>query len=213
MATYPSDWQSWAQGVLAGIGAPVNDTNLSTLWNWSHAESGSDVMRWLNPLNTTQNAAGATSQNSVGVKSYPDLATGIAATVETLLNGRYGQIVGNLQQSVPQSQWGNACTDLGVWGTGCGWLGALAPVTAGSGSSSSAQSAGAAASGDQFTIASLPGVGDLSVPKQPLIAAAVNAGAAILGLVLVVLGLIWLLGPRIQRGAQAAVPAAAAGAL
>lgn len=120
---YPSDWLTWAQGTLAGIGAPETPANLSTLWNWSNFESGSAVMRWDNPLNTTQYEPGAFDQNSVGVKQYPDVGTGILATVQTLLNGRYPNIVGDLRGSVPQSQWGNAAQDLSTWGSGTSWLG------------------------------------------------------------------------------------------
>lgn len=125
MATYPQNWLEWADGTLLGIGASGDDTNLTTLWDWSHAESGSDVMRWNNPLNTTQNEPGAVDMNSVGVKRYPDISTGVTATVTTLLNGFYPTIVSNLRQSVPQAQWSNACRDLGTWGTGCGWIGAI----------------------------------------------------------------------------------------
>lgn len=120
---YPSDWLQWAQGTLGGIGAPSSDTNLQTLWDWSRAESGSSPMRWNNPLNTTQPETGAVSENSVGVKAYPDTATGVRATDETLVNGFYPHILANLRSSVPQNQWGNASQDLGTWGTGTGWLG------------------------------------------------------------------------------------------
>lgn len=125
MAAYPQDWLIWADGTLLGISAPADDTNLLTLWDWSHAESGSDVMRWNNPLNTTQPEPGAVDMNSVGVKRYPDIDTGVLATVTTLLNGFYPAIVSNLRESVPQAQWSNACHDLGTWGTGCGWIGAI----------------------------------------------------------------------------------------
>lgn len=118
-------WHQWAYAVLNGIGAPVTQTNLQTLWNWSLKESGSDVMRWNNPLNTTQPASGAVSKNSVGVKAYPTVAVGSNATVQTLTNGRYPAIVGALKNSVPTSQWtrSKAIVDqLGVWGSGSNWL-------------------------------------------------------------------------------------------
>jgi hypothetical protein len=60
--------------------------------------------------------------NSVGVKQYSTIDQGIAATSQTMQNGRYPRIVGNLQQSIPQNQWGNAGPDLKTWGTGTGWL-------------------------------------------------------------------------------------------
>jgi hypothetical protein len=115
-------WTDWASGVLAGVSAPVNATNLDTLWAWSNKESGANVMRWNNPLNTTQPWPGSSDMNSVGVKFYATVSDGIAATVTTLLNGYYPVILANLRGSVPRAQWGNACGNLGTWGTGCNWL-------------------------------------------------------------------------------------------
>ena len=62
-------WEQWASGVLGGIGAPVDTANVDTLWGWSNAESGADVMRWNNPLNTTEPWPGAQNMNSVGACS------------------------------------------------------------------------------------------------------------------------------------------------
>lgn len=116
--TYPADWLTWAQGVLSGISAPVNDVNLRSLWDWSVNESpAQDTMRWHNPLNTTQNGFGGQSQNSVGVKAYPTVDTGIQATVATLTNGRYPHIIQNLQQSTPLTGWHNAVSEINTWGT------------------------------------------------------------------------------------------------
>jgi hypothetical protein len=120
-----TDWETWAVGVLNGIAAPVNATNIDTLWAWSGSESGTDRMRWFNPLNTTMPWFGAVDMNSVHVKRYASLGDGIEATVFTLGNGYYPVILANLRGSVPRQQWGNACANLGTWGTGCGWLNAL----------------------------------------------------------------------------------------
>jgi hypothetical protein len=118
-------WTDWAAGVLSGIGAPGTAVNLDSLWAWSGKESGIDRMRWNNPLNTTQPWAGAQNMNSVGVKRYATVQDGISATVTTLLNGFYPGIVGHLRQSVPRSSWTDVCGELGIWGTGCGWLNGL----------------------------------------------------------------------------------------
>lgn len=115
-------WEQWASGVLGGVGAPVDANNVDTLWGWSNAESGTDVMRWNNPLNTTQPWPGAQNMNSVGVKRYASINDGVLATVATLDNGYYPTILANLRSSRPRAQWGNACGELGKWGTGCGWL-------------------------------------------------------------------------------------------
>lgn len=131
-------WWAWATGVLHGIGAPTNAANFATLWNWSIKESGQDPIAngriRNNPLNTTQRAPGSTSQNSVGVQSFPDISTGVAATVQTLQNGRYPQIVANLRNSVPSYNWlaaggrGTPSTaaattaQLNTWGSKTNWL-------------------------------------------------------------------------------------------
>jgi hypothetical protein len=118
-------WTDWAAGVLNGIGAPINTTNIETLWAWSGAESGTaDRMRWNNPLNSTLPWLSPPSHpmNSVGVQFYMDVPSGIAATVATLVNGYYPTICSHLRNSVPRASWGDACHELGTWGTGCGWL-------------------------------------------------------------------------------------------
>jgi hypothetical protein len=117
-----TDWETWAVGVLEAIGAPVDATNAETLWAWSNKESGADVMRWNNPLNTTQWLRGSVDMNSVGVKKYGSVADGILATQVTLKNGYYPVILANLRGSVPRASWSNACPNLGTWGTGCNWL-------------------------------------------------------------------------------------------
>lgn len=115
-------WADWKHGTLAGVGAPDDAVNTDTLWAWSRKESGIDVMRWNNPLNTTQLEPGSQSENWVGVEAYPSWQVGVTATVQTLLNGRYPVIVDHLRRSVPRQQWGDACANLGTWGTGCSWL-------------------------------------------------------------------------------------------
>lgn len=115
-------WSDWAAGVLADIGAPIDATNADTLWAWSNAESGTDVMRWNNPLNTTYFLPGSTNMNSVGVKSYATEQDGVAATVATLNNGRYPVILDHMRRSIPRQQWQDACANLQTWGTGCAWI-------------------------------------------------------------------------------------------
>jgi hypothetical protein len=98
--------------VLAGIGAPDTPENRRLMNAWQRAEGGSAD----NPFNTTQGAPGATDFNSVGVKRYPDLATGIAATIKTLLNGHYPNIIAALKagnnalavaDAIANSPWGS----------------------------------------------------------------------------------------------------------
>jgi hypothetical protein len=94
----------FAVSVLKAVGAPVNHNNVAALVGWANAEGGNwnNSARY-NPLNTTQGAPGATSINSVGVKSYNNWQQGINATVQTLRNGNYGGIINALHTSNPHA--------------------------------------------------------------------------------------------------------------
>lgn len=128
-------WEEWAAGLLAGLGAATSSEAVEALWAWSNAETAPyDLMRWNNPLDTTQRWAGSISANSVGVQRYPTIQAGIEATVATLTNGYYPIIVAHLVNGVPRQEWSDACTELSRWGTGCGWLRAVygpAPIEIG----------------------------------------------------------------------------------
>jgi hypothetical protein len=97
---------SWATTLLSKIGAPVTDQNVSALTTWMKFEGGGGGKStglgknsaMYNPLNTTQGAPGASSMNSVGVKSYLSWDQGLDATVQTLMNGKYTGILAALQQ-------------------------------------------------------------------------------------------------------------------
>jgi len=113
---------TWAQALLAALGAPGTTENLIALTAWEMAEGG----HWYNtahynPLNTTMPAPGATSMNSVGVKAYVSWKQGFAATIATLRNGRYGAILAALARgddaqavvdAVAASPWGTHAISL-----------------------------------------------------------------------------------------------------
>lgn len=105
---------NWQAQILHGIGAPVTPQNLTFLNAWARAEGGSASN---NPFNTTQHAAGAGTYNSVGVRNYTSPQQGIAATVQTLLNGRYGNILGALHQGRDARAAADALANS-PWGTG-----------------------------------------------------------------------------------------------
>lgn len=67
-------------------GLEVKDTNLRFCHAWMRAEGGNAAF---NPFNTTLPAKGSYAINSVGVQSYPDIATGVAATIKTLKLAKY----------------------------------------------------------------------------------------------------------------------------
>ena len=119
-----TSWEEWASGVLTGLGASVSTAAVDALWAWSNAETAPyDLMRWNNPINTTERWPGSTSANAAGVQRFPTVQDGVGATVATLKNGYYPIVVSHLVDGVPREQWGDACTELGRWGTGCRWIG------------------------------------------------------------------------------------------
>jgi hypothetical protein len=104
----------WESQLLHSIGAPATPENLRALAAWRQAEGGTAAF---NPLNTTEGAAGASDYNRVGVKNYIDETSGIHATAQTLLNGRYGNILSALRDgrsaqavahAVGASPWGTS---------------------------------------------------------------------------------------------------------
>ena len=115
----------FATSLLKVLGIAPNANNVNAIQAWARAEGG----HWhnsaaYNPLNTTQNAAGATSMNGVGVKAYKNWQQGLNATIQTLNNGRYGNILNALRsgsaydiaKAVQQSPWGTKSGVLTVLG-------------------------------------------------------------------------------------------------
>lgn len=133
----------WAQALLRSIRAPATPSNLAVLSAWQRAEGGGTANSAnYNPLNTTQPAAGAGSINSVGVRSYRTPQQGISATAQTLLNGRYGNIVQGLRSGASARQIATA-VEQSPWGTGGGVLRVLGqPAARSTGPASSAVSGG-----------------------------------------------------------------------
>lgn len=105
-------------GILRGVGAPITPANLTALNAWHQAEGGSASN---NPFNTTQPYGGATPYNSAGVRNYPTPDAGIQATVRTLQNGRYGNILSALKEGKSPIAVGQAIAQS-PWGTGQGVL-------------------------------------------------------------------------------------------
>lgn len=113
---------TWAQALLARLGAPVSTQNLVAVTAWEMAEGGHwyNTARY-NPLNTTMPEPGATGMNSVGVKAYVSWEQGFVATIATLRNGRYGAILAALARgddaqaavdAVAASPWGTHSISL-----------------------------------------------------------------------------------------------------
>lgn len=106
----------WRFRVLRGIKGKGSGENRRFLGAWQLAEGGTAAF---NPLNTTEPWAGATNYNSVGVKNYRTGSDGIAATVATLLNGHYTNIVHDLRDGTLPAEMIVKRNDaeIRVWGT------------------------------------------------------------------------------------------------
>src|SRR5215467_4175373 len=110
------DQTSWAKQLLKSLGAPVTDANVASLVKWENKEGGHfHNTAYYNPLNTTQPESSATSMNSVGVKAYTSWQQGFKATIETLKNGHYPDILAAL--AAGKGMTGHEA-GLGTWGTG-----------------------------------------------------------------------------------------------
>ncbi|HEY3833247.1 MAG TPA: hypothetical protein VGO03_13205 [Acidimicrobiia bacterium] len=111
----------FANDVLSALGAPQTAQNVQAIVAWAQAE-GTKAAN--NPLATTESAPGATSFNSVGVKNYPTYAEGVQATVATLTNGRYSNILAALADGSSAQNVAQAIAHS-PWGTGTGVIRAL----------------------------------------------------------------------------------------
>lgn len=109
---------SWAQALLGGLGIAATTENVRAIVAWERAEGGhwSNSARF-NPLNTTQQMPSSQSMNSVGVQAYTSWSQGIAATVQTLRNGRYEGVLVALRQGQCAPCVASA-VGASPWGTG-----------------------------------------------------------------------------------------------
>jgi murein DD-endopeptidase MepM/ murein hydrolase activator NlpD len=107
----PSDF---SRALLAALGDPNTGPNVQAIDAWQAAEGG---FVHLNPLNTTEPAAGSTIWNSVGVRTYPDWTTAIRATTQTLKNGQYRGILAALRAGTNSLAVARA-VGASPWGTG-----------------------------------------------------------------------------------------------
>ncbi|MBK9944189.1 MAG: M23 family metallopeptidase [Kouleothrix sp.] len=114
-----SERERWARDLLAALGnqQPTRET-VGLVVAWQSAENTGAAF---NPLATTQPADGATCWNSLpsmlcGVKSYTTYEQGLQATIETLSNGFYPNILTGLQSNNPEQALN--VDELDVWGTG-----------------------------------------------------------------------------------------------
>jgi len=76
--------------VLKGLNIPASEFAVQALVKWARCEN---TMAYWNPLATTKKMKGSWDFNNAGVQNYPDLDTGVMATVLTLKQGYYKAIL------------------------------------------------------------------------------------------------------------------------
>jgi hypothetical protein len=105
------------KAVLKGIGANITPEKIKFLEAWRRGEGGKAKN---NPFNTTKDVPGTadTKYNSHGVRNYPDMQTGLAATIATLKLGHYKGIVALLKKDDVKAKEIAHCPALKKWGTG-----------------------------------------------------------------------------------------------
>lgn len=113
--------QQWVTDVLKGLGN-TNPSQALVNWviGWTNYETAVGQSAAYNLLNTTQKATGATDYNSVGVKNYTSYSQGIQATVQTLSNGLYPQLLNDLKTGNINDLISSPLVthEIGIWGTG-----------------------------------------------------------------------------------------------
>lgn len=111
------------KSILKGIGAPITDENMKFFYAWRQAEGGKAKN---NPFNTTQPKPNSTFYNCLkkgisgcksGVRNYMSSRDGIDATVKTIKNGRYQNIIDALKSGDSAEKSAQALKSS-PWGTG-----------------------------------------------------------------------------------------------
>jgi hypothetical protein len=107
--------ESWIDALLTAIGAPLTAANKNSIANWINHEGTYGTQGANNPLNTTYAPPGTQSSSFDGlaVKNFATSAQGLEATVTTLTNGNYGDILMLLRSG--QGLCGHNLPGLSAW--------------------------------------------------------------------------------------------------
>lgn len=110
-----ADVNQFITQLLHQMGAPDTPQNRAFMQNWQRWEGGwTNNRATFNPWNSTRgNYPGI---NDVGVRAYPNMKTGLEFTKQTLMNGRYPDIVAGLRDGNPYDN--PIQDDLSVWLSG-----------------------------------------------------------------------------------------------
>jgi len=108
---------AFAEAVLRGIGAPVSQSNMSSMLAWM---TGENTRAAFNPLATMRQSKAlgedAGQFNEAGVRDYKDFDQGVAATIETLNLSYYTDIVSALQRGTTPAEL-HRLVVASLWGT------------------------------------------------------------------------------------------------
>jgi hypothetical protein len=100
--------------ILKGISAPVTANTLTFLFAWRDFEAGTAAF---NPFNTMQPYGDSTKYNKPGVKNYTSESDGVTATVITLKNGYYNNLLRSLRADETPIEIASNIADLSKWGS------------------------------------------------------------------------------------------------
>lgn len=109
---------SWEEQLLALLGAPITQQNISFLDSWQSLEGPGVLNQGNNPFALETSYYGgalSTLWNSQGVQMYPDLQTGLLNTRAFLQHG-YQDIIAALKSGNPFSY--NLSSSLKAWSNG-----------------------------------------------------------------------------------------------
>ena len=108
---------AWITAMLASIGAPPTQANISSISSWIAHEGPYGTQGENNPLNTTIETTGAQGKFlNTPVTNYDTPAHGIAAIAQTLLGGGYSDILSALRSG--NGLCGRSWSGLSTWSGG-----------------------------------------------------------------------------------------------
>lgn len=118
MAT--SQMYAAAQAIIRALGAAPTAAGINLLVAWMEEEDGANsTLPCNNPMNSTLSEPGSHTVNYVGVECYPNLSTGVAATIATLGNGDYNTLLQAVKTGNASLFFGSQGRgELGTWSTG-----------------------------------------------------------------------------------------------
>lgn len=125
----------WAQALLQALGDPLSSENLKSIEHWEQLEGGNwQNTAKFNPLDTTQQMSGSTNMGggaggAAGVQAYTSWSQGLQATLETLKNGHYSDILAQLKSGKGLTS--GAAAGLSTWSGGVAAGGYTAAATGG----------------------------------------------------------------------------------